>query len=66
MNFLGRQAWLIFLTVWLRENVSLAQKPKDSAKKYGIVLAIPRGGVVVGYEIAKALDLPLDVMYYST
>lgn len=27
-----------------------------------IVLAIPRGGVVVGYEIAKALGLPMDVV----
>ncbi|MEE9593885.1 MAG: phosphoribosyltransferase [Candidatus Hydrothermarchaeales archaeon] len=28
----------------------------------GVVLAIPRGGVVLGYVIAKALDLPLDVI----
>ncbi|WP_227763461.1 phosphoribosyltransferase [Zhaonella formicivorans] len=27
-----------------------------------IVLAIPRGGVVVGYEIAKALKAPLDLL----
>jgi len=26
-----------------------------------IVLAVPRGGVVVGYEIARLLDAPLDV-----
>jgi predicted phosphoribosyltransferase len=26
-----------------------------------IVLGIPRGGVVVGHEVAEALDLPLDV-----
>ncbi len=26
-----------------------------------IVLAIPRGGVVVGYEVARALNAPLDV-----
>ena len=27
----------------------------------GIVLALPRGGVPVGYEIAKALNLPFDI-----
>ena len=35
---------------------------RDFDGKNGIVLAIPRGGVVVGYEIAKALSLPLDVI----
>ncbi|MDR0493262.1 MAG: phosphoribosyltransferase [Nitrososphaerota archaeon] len=28
----------------------------------GVVLAIPRGGVVVGYQIADALNMPLDVI----
>ena len=28
----------------------------------GIVLAIPRGGVVLGYVIAKELRVPLDVI----
>ncbi|MBJ6765003.1 phosphoribosyltransferase [Myxococcaceae bacterium JPH2] len=27
-----------------------------------VVLALPRGGVVVGYEVATALGLPLDVL----
>lgn len=27
-----------------------------------IVLALPRGGVVVGYEVAKVLGIPLDVL----
>jgi putative phosphoribosyl transferase len=31
--------------------------PKDS-----IVLALPRGGVPVGFEVARALSLPLDVI----
>ena len=40
----------------------LASALKDFSGKKGIVLAIPRGGVVVGYMIAKALNLPLDVI----
>jgi len=32
------------------------------AGKDAIVLAIPRGGVVVGFEVAKALNVPLDVI----
>ncbi|QQG37530.1 MAG: phosphoribosyl transferase [Candidatus Kaiserbacteria bacterium] len=27
-----------------------------------VVLAVPRGGVVLGYEVAKALGLPLDIV----
>lgn len=38
----------------------------EGLKKYKlkspIVLAIPRGGVVVGYEVAKILKAPLDVI----
>jgi putative phosphoribosyl transferase len=34
----------------------------DFVGKKAIVLAIPRGGVVVGYEIAEAFSLPLDVI----
>ena len=30
--------------------------------KNPVVLALPRGGVVVGYEVAKALNSPLDVI----
>ena len=40
----------------------LASTLADFAGKNAIVLAIPRGGVVVGYEISKALNLPLDVI----
>jgi putative phosphoribosyl transferase len=40
----------------------LASALKDFSGKHGIVLAIPRGGVVVGFEIAKELSLPLDII----
>ncbi len=41
----------------------LASKLKGFAgSKNAIVLAIPRGGVVVGYEVAHALKIPLDVI----
>ncbi len=39
----------------------LAQALK-TASKNAIVLAVPRGGVVVGYEVAKSLGVPLDVI----
>jgi predicted phosphoribosyltransferase len=35
----------------------LAARPIENA----IVLALPRGGVPIGYEVAKALRMPLDV-----
>jgi predicted phosphoribosyltransferase len=40
----------------------LATALRDVPIKNGVVLAIPRGGVVVGYEVAEALNLPLDVI----
>jgi putative phosphoribosyl transferase len=40
----------------------LAQALKAHVGKDAVVLAIPRGGVVVGYEVAKALALSLDVI----
>ena len=40
----------------------LALHLKDySSRKDTQVLALPRGGVPVGYEVAKALKLPLDI-----
>jgi putative phosphoribosyl transferase len=40
----------------------LAQHLNDYAgDKRALVLALPRGGVPVGYEISRALHLPLDV-----
>lgn len=43
------------------------QLAKDILQKYpviqnGIVLALPRGGVVVAREIAESLNLPLDII----
>ena len=35
---------------------------RNLVDKDAVVLAIPRGGVVVGYEVAKALGFPLDVI----
>ena len=40
----------------------LAQALRVHVGKDAVVLAIPRGGVVVGYEVAKALALSLDVI----
>jgi putative phosphoribosyl transferase len=40
----------------------LAAALTDFKRKNAVVLAIPRGGVVVGYEIASELNLPLDVI----
>lgn len=40
----------------------LAEKLKHLKGEDVVVLAIPRGGVVVGAEIAKALSCPLDII----
>ncbi len=40
----------------------LAKKLLKYKSKDVIVLGIPRGGVPIGYRIAKALDAPLDVI----
>jgi putative phosphoribosyl transferase len=40
----------------------LAQKLREYANRDGVVvLALPRGGVPVGFEVARALNAPLDV-----
>lgn len=41
------------------KQLASALKP---VSKDALVLAIPRGGVVVGFEVAKALGAPLDVV----
>src|SRR3989338_8478078 len=40
----------------------LAEKLESYRGKNAVVLALPRGGVVPGYEVAKALSLPLDII----
>ena len=40
----------------------LAEKLGEYKNKDSIVLALPRGGVLIGAEIAKALSAPLDVV----
>lgn len=44
--------------------LKLAEKIKlsDEEKKHAVLVALPRGGVEVGVEISKALNLPLDVL----
>ena len=39
----------------------LAAFVRDSGHSFDVVLALPRGGVPVGYEIAQTLGIPLDV-----
>jgi predicted phosphoribosyltransferase len=50
-----------------KDRQDAGKKLAEALKKYKnasetIILALPRGGVVVGFEIAKALNLPLDIM----
>ncbi len=40
----------------------LAEKLSKYKGANAVVYALPRGGVVTGYEIARALGLPLDII----
>lgn len=40
----------------------LVKKLEKYKNKDGIILAVPRGGVPIGYYIAKELDLPLEII----
>lgn len=40
----------------------LAEKLSSYRGKDAVILALPRGGVVIGYEVARALNLPLDIV----
>jgi len=42
--------------------IMLAEKLKKYSGHNAVVLAIPRGGIPIGYEIAKSLSLPLDII----
>ena len=53
---------MAFFTDRVDAGKRLASALSNFSGKKGIVLAIPRGGVAVGYEIAKVLNLPLDVI----
>src|SRR3989344_637221 len=48
-----------------KDRVEAGQKLGQKLRAYqgtdAVVLALPRGGVVVGYEIARTLKLPLDI-----
>ena len=41
----------------------LADKLLHLKDRQPVVLALPRGGVAVGFEIAQALDAPLDIVF---
>ncbi|MFI5185126.1 MAG: phosphoribosyltransferase [Chitinophagales bacterium] len=42
--------------------LQLAKKLRKYKDSPGIILAVPRGGVVVAYTVAKELDLPMDLI----
>lgn len=42
--------------------VKLAEKLQQYRDGNSIILALPRGGVVVGYEISKILNIPLNIV----
>ena len=41
----------------------LAQEIKKLNLKNPLIIALPRGGVPVGYEIAKELNAPMDILF---
>jgi len=50
-----------------KNRVEAGQKLAETLGKFKdakdtIILSLPRGGVVVGYEVARALNLPLDIV----
>lgn len=53
----GRQ-----LAAALREQAASGAIPASALRVPALVLALPRGGVPVAFEVARAFDLPLDVL----
>jgi putative phosphoribosyl transferase len=49
-----------------RDRADAGKRLAQALKKYqgqnGVVYALPRGGVVLGAEVARALDMPLDLL----
>jgi putative phosphoribosyl transferase len=49
-----------------RDRADAGKKLAQALKKYqgqnGVVYALPRGGVVLGAEVARALNMPLDLL----
>nr|WP_314835632.1 phosphoribosyltransferase family protein [uncultured Flavobacterium sp.] len=58
------------MAVWYNEllndrkeaGILLSERLKKYQNSNTIILAVPRGGVPVGYEIAKRLHLPMDIV----
>src|SRR5438094_681071 len=42
--------------------MQLATKLEKYKEEEGVILAVPRGGVPIGYYLAKHLDFPLDLL----
>ncbi|HEX9664625.1 MAG TPA: phosphoribosyltransferase [Patescibacteria group bacterium] len=53
--------------MYFKDRPDAGKKLADQLKKYKknpetVVIALPRGGLVTGYEVAKKLKLPLDII----
>jgi putative phosphoribosyl transferase len=58
----GKKGWLMFRNR-VEAGIRLAEKlGKYKDRGDALVLALPRGGVVTGYEVARSLNIPLDVL----
>jgi predicted phosphoribosyltransferase len=62
MQVFWEESFLPYFSNRIEAGQRLAAALQGFQFKDGLVLAIPRGGVVVGYEVANNLNLPLDVI----